>query len=135
MMLYSCWQEHELILHGRTIVAAAYGFRTDFTRDRHLLRYHFQLGQGGPIYSCGDSMGRTDLAVSVRRRQIWDEARKTGTVSVRYDVSNPWNNEVADDAGPPWEGALAAGGLLLFAYLIWWMPKYSQRRSRSANAG
>jgi hypothetical protein len=120
-LLYSAWQEHELILHGKTVVAVAYDFRRDL-KNYQYLRYHFQLGAGGPTYSCGDSIGRKNLAVSVRR-EVWDQAQKTGTVSVVYDVRNPWNNEVADDARPPWLSALAAVGLVVFAYLLWWMMK------------
>jgi hypothetical protein len=119
-LLYSSWQEHERILHGKTVVAVACDFRRG-SKNEYLLRYHFQLGP--TTYSCGgDGTGRTNMAASVRR-ETWDRARKTGTVSVLYDVRNPWNNEAADESRPPWEGAAAAVGLLVFACLLWWMMK------------
>ena len=121
-LLYSSWQEHELILHGTTVVASADDFRRGL-KNEYLLRYHFQLGAGGPTYSCGgDGTGRTNLLASVRR-ETWDQAQKTGTIGVLYDVRNPWNNEAADESRPPWEGAAAAVGLVVFAYLLWWMMK------------
>ena len=119
-LLDSSWREHELIVHGKTVVAVADDFHRGL-KSEYLLRYHFQLGADGPTYSCGgDGTGRTNLLASVRR-ETWDQAQKTGTIGVLYDVRNPWNNEVADDSRPPWFSALAAGGLLVFAYLLWWM--------------
>ena len=117
MMFHYSWQEYDLIRHSKAVVAQAYDFRTD-AKSRHLLRYHFHLDRGGPTYSCADAFGRTDLAVSVPRA-IWDEARKTGTVGVLYDVRNPWNSQVEDPSTPPWAVAALAGGFILLAYPAW----------------
>jgi hypothetical protein len=117
MMFYSSWQEYDLIRHGKAVVAQAYDFRVD-AKSRHCLRYQFQLDRRGPTYSCADAFGRIDLAVSVRRA-IWDEARKTGTVRVLYDVRNPWNSQVDDPSTPPWAVAALAGGFVLLAYPTW----------------
>ena len=48
-LLDSSWREHELMVHGKTVVAVADDFHRGL-KSEYLLRYHFQLGADQPIH-------------------------------------------------------------------------------------
>lgn len=123
------WQEHCLRARGKAANAAVTELRVRKIRSRREVcevRYRFQVGNGGPGYTSRDPW-RGENSWTRLKRSACDDARKSGTVAVKYDPQDPWTHEVAGTTGisgvtdTPWFFVLGSLPFILagcFAFVL-----------------